>query len=325
MPELPEVETTRRGIVARLRGRRISRVAVRHWHLRWPVARQVQTRLPGRHIRDIARRAKYLLLETDAGTLIVHLGMSGRLRLVPPGEPPGPHDHLDLVVDDDLCLRLTDPRRFGAVLWCRGDVHRHRLLRELGPEPLEPEFDGDYLYRRSRNRRVAIKNFIMNARVVAGNREHLRQRGAAPGGSASAARRRADLPVPLPAPRGVHSAGAAGGDRGGGHHLARLRRRRRNAGALRVAAAGLRAGGRALPALPHAPAPAPHRPARDLVLPRLPALSDAHKHLSIAAMSSSTIHSLPSRENLMNPLPANLASSRWKVRVVTPPHVARTY
>ncbi len=168
MPELPEVETARRGIAPRLRGRRISRVEVREWRLRWPVSRQVTTRLPGQRVHDIARRAKYLLLETDAGTLILHLGMSGRLRLVPPGEPPGPHDHLDLVIEDDLCLRLTDPRRFGAALWCRGDARRHRLLRRLGPEPLEAGFDGDHLHRLARKRRVAVKNFIMNARVVAG-------------------------------------------------------------------------------------------------------------------------------------------------------------
>ena len=168
MPELPEVETTRRGITPRLLGRRISRVEVREWRLRWPISRQVLTRLPGRRVQDIGRRAKYLLLETDAGTLILHLGMSGRLQLVPPDRSPGPHDHLDLVVEDDICLRLTDPRRFGAALWCRGDVGRHWLLCGLGPEPLEPGFDGDYLYRHSRKRRVAIKNFIMNARVVAG-------------------------------------------------------------------------------------------------------------------------------------------------------------
>ena len=168
MPELPEVETTRRGIAPRLLGRRISRVEVREWRLRWPISRQVLTRLPGQRVQDIGRRAKYLLLETAAGTLILHLGMSGRLQLVPPERPPGPHDHLDLVVEDDICLRLTDPRRFGAALWCRGDTHRHRLLRGLGPEPLEPGFDGDYLYRHSRKRRVAVKNFIMNARVVAG-------------------------------------------------------------------------------------------------------------------------------------------------------------
>ena len=168
MPELPEVETTRRGIAPPLLGRRIVRVEVRHWHLRWPISRQVLTQAPGQRIRDISRRAKYLLLETEGGTLILHLGMSGRLQLVPPARPPGPHDHLDLIAEGEVCLRFTDPRRFGAALWCRGDAHRHRLLRGLGPEPLEAGFDGDYLYRRARTRRVAIKNFLINAQVVAG-------------------------------------------------------------------------------------------------------------------------------------------------------------
>ena len=168
MPELPEVETARRGVSGRLRGRRISRVEVREWRLRWPISRQVPARLPGQIVQDVGRRAKYLLLRTKAGTLILHLGMSGRLQLVPPGRPAGPHDHLDLVIEDEVCLRLTDPRRFGAALWCEGDVHCHRLLRGLGPEPLEAGFDGDYLYRQARTRRVAVKNFIMNARVVAG-------------------------------------------------------------------------------------------------------------------------------------------------------------
>ncbi len=168
MPELPEVETTRRGIAPWLLGRRVSRVEVRRWRLRWPISRQVLTRLPGQRIQDVGRRAKYLLLGAETGTLILHLGMSGRLQLVPPDRPPGRHDHLDLVVEDDTCLRLGDPRRFGAALWCRGDVNRHWLLRELGPEPLDSDFDGDHLYRHSRRRRVAVKNFIMNTRVVAG-------------------------------------------------------------------------------------------------------------------------------------------------------------
>ena len=168
MPELPEVETTRRGIAPHLLGRRIVQVEIRQWRLRWPISRQVQTRLPDQRIQDIARRAKYLLLKTDAGTLILHLGMSGRLQLVPCGRTPGPHDHLDLVTEDAICLRLSDPRRFGAALWCAGDVSHHWLLRSLGPEPLEPGFDGEYLYRHARRRRVAVKNFIMNARVVAG-------------------------------------------------------------------------------------------------------------------------------------------------------------
>ena len=168
MPELPEVETTRRGIAPQLLGRQIVQVEVRQWRLRWPISRQVQTRLPGERIQDVARRAKYLLLKTDAGTLILHLGMSGRLQLVPCGCTPGRHDHLDLVTEDAICLRLSDPRRFGAALWCSGDVDRHWLLRDLGPEPLEPGFDGEYLYRHAHRRRVAVKNFIMNARVVAG-------------------------------------------------------------------------------------------------------------------------------------------------------------
>ena len=168
MPELPEVETTRRGISPHLLGRRIESVEVRQWRLRWPISTQVKTRLPGQRIRDIARRAKYLLLETDAGTLILHLGMSGHLQIVPRGRAPGPHDHLDLVTEDAVCLRLCDPRRFGAALWCRGDACRHWLLRGLGPEPLEAGFDGEHLYRHARKRRVAVKNYIMDARVVAG-------------------------------------------------------------------------------------------------------------------------------------------------------------
>ena len=168
MPELPEVETTRRGIAPQLLGRRIVRVEVRQWRLRWPISRQVRTHLPGRRILNVARRAKYLLLETGAGTLILHLGMSGRLLLVPHDCTPGPHDHLDLVTEDAACLRLRDPRRFGAALWCDGDAGRHWLLRDLGPEPLEPGFDGEYLYRHARKRRTTVKNFLMNARVVAG-------------------------------------------------------------------------------------------------------------------------------------------------------------
>ena len=293
MPELPEVETTRRGIAPRLLGRRISRVEVREWRLRWPISRQVLTRLPGRRVQDIGRRAKYLLLETDEGTLILHLGMSGRLQLVPPDRPPGPHDHLDLVVEDDLCLRLTDPRRFGAALWCRGDAHRHRLLRGLGPEPLEPGFDGDYLYRHSRKRRVAVKNFIMNARLVAGIGniyacEALHLAGVHP---SRAAGRIAH--VRYRAPRRVHPPRARRGDCRGRDHAARLRRRRRQPGLLRTAATGLRARGRALRPLPGATAPTPHRPARDLVLPRLPALRGISQYLSIAETSSSTINSLP--------------------------------
>ncbi len=168
MPELPEVETTRRGIEPHVKGRRVTGVVVRQRRLRWPVPRALERALPGQVIRAVERRAKYLLLVTDAGTAIVHLGMSGSLRLVPADSAPGPHDHVDLVLDDGNCLRLTDPRRFGALLWTRTDPTRHRLLRDLGPEPFDAAFDGAWLYRRSRGRRVAVKSFLMDSHTVAG-------------------------------------------------------------------------------------------------------------------------------------------------------------
>ena len=168
MPELPEVETTRRGIEPRLLERRITAVTVRQRQLRWPVSRELTTRVPGSRIKRVSRRAKYLLIETTAGTVLLHLGMSGSLQLVPADRPAQKHDHLDLVTDEGLCLRFTDPRRFGAALWCGTDAGRHRLLRDLGPEPLGNAFDGDHLRARAQGRRVAVKNFIMDAKVVVG-------------------------------------------------------------------------------------------------------------------------------------------------------------
>ncbi len=168
MPELPEVETTRRGIAPHVEGRRVTKVVVRQRRLRWPVPRALQRELTGQTVRSVGRRAKYLLLGTDAGTAILHLGMSGSLRLVPADSPPGPHDHVDLVLDDGNCLRLTDPRRFGALLWTRADPARHPLLRDLGPEPFDAAFNGAYLYRRARGRRLAVKNFLMDSHIVAG-------------------------------------------------------------------------------------------------------------------------------------------------------------
>ena len=168
MPELPEVETTRRGLEPHLTGRRIARVAVRHRGLRWKVRADLPRLLIGRTIRRLDRRSKYLLIECDGGWLIVHLGMSGSLRVVPADLPPGKHDHIDIVLDSGKALRLTDPRRFGAVLWCEGDVAQHELLRGLGPEPLGSEFDGGYLYRATRRRSAAIKLVIMDSHVVVG-------------------------------------------------------------------------------------------------------------------------------------------------------------
>jgi formamidopyrimidine-DNA glycosylase len=168
MPELPEVETTRRGIGAHAIGRRVASVIVRERRLRYPVPRALQNELAGHAIDAIERRGKYLLLVSKAGTVIVHLGMSGSLRVVPASTPPTAHDHLDIVFTDGRCLRLRDPRRFGCVLWTRGDPRHHRLLRDLGPEPLSDEFSGDVLYRVSRSRRCAVKSLLMDSHIVVG-------------------------------------------------------------------------------------------------------------------------------------------------------------
>jgi formamidopyrimidine-DNA glycosylase len=167
MPELPEVEITRRGIEPHLARRRITRVVVRHRGLRWPVPRNLGALLGGARIRSVGRRAKYLLLDCGKGTLILHLGMSGSLRIVPATEAPGPHDHFDLGVGA-VCVRLRDPRRFGAVLWHTGDPARHPLLARLGVEPLSSEFTGRVLHAASRGRRIAVKQLLMDHRVVVG-------------------------------------------------------------------------------------------------------------------------------------------------------------
>jgi formamidopyrimidine-DNA glycosylase len=166
MPELPEVEVTRRGLAPQLTGRAISGVAVREPRLRWPVPAEVR-RLAGRTVRGVHRRAKYLLLDCGDGHLIMHLGMSGSLRLVAPGTPPGKHDHFDLVLGDRV-LRLRDPRRFGAVLWATGDVATHPLLAHLGVEPLSAALDAEKLYALKRRHRAAIKLFLMDARRIVG-------------------------------------------------------------------------------------------------------------------------------------------------------------
>ncbi|HEB59087.1 MAG TPA: bifunctional DNA-formamidopyrimidine glycosylase/DNA-(apurinic or apyrimidinic site) lyase [Gammaproteobacteria bacterium] len=168
MPELPEVETTRRGIASLLEGRRVTGVVVRQRKLRQAVPARLNASLRDRSIEAVTRRGKYLLLRFAHGTLLMHLGMSGSLRVLPADTPPQKHDHVDLVLDDGQCLRLRDPRRFGLVLWTREPVEQHPLLAKLGPEPLAREFDADYLASRARGRRVAIKNLIMNSQVVVG-------------------------------------------------------------------------------------------------------------------------------------------------------------
>ena len=167
MPELPEVEITRRGIEPFLTGRTLTGAIVRHRGLRWPVPRALHAALAGERVRAVRRRGKYLIIECDHGALIMHLGMSGSLRVLPAGEAPGPYDHFDLCIGEKV-LRLRDPRRFGAVIWWRGDADAHPLLAGLGIEPLSDAFDGDALYRATRGRRTSIKQLLMDARIVAG-------------------------------------------------------------------------------------------------------------------------------------------------------------
>lgn len=168
MPELPEVETTRRGIERHLRGRRVSAVRVRERRLRRPVPRQLERELPGQVIEGVERRGKYLLLRTATGSVLIHLGMSGSLRIVAPELPAQKHDHVDILCAGGVCLRFRDPRRFGLMLWVKGDPNRHALLRGIGPEPLGAEFSGAYLHAAARGRRTAVKPFIMDAGIVAG-------------------------------------------------------------------------------------------------------------------------------------------------------------
>ena len=166
MPELPEVEVTRRGLLPHLSGRVISGVEIREPRLRWPVPPAVR-RLAGRTIRSIRRRGKYLLVDCGDGHLILHLGMSGSLRLLPPGTPAGKHDHFDLLLGDRI-LRLRDPRRFGAVLWTSGRVEAHPLLAHLGLEPLSRALHPERLHALTRARRTPIKLFLMDSRRIAG-------------------------------------------------------------------------------------------------------------------------------------------------------------
>lgn len=172
MPELPEVETTRLGLAPHLEGRRVRGVLLRRPDLRWPIPPEIVDDLPGQRIAAVRRRAKYLLLDTAAGSALLHLGMSGSLRVLPATTPAGPHDHVDVALsarrgEPKRVLRFNDPRRFGCLLWQPAGT-THPLLRGLGPEPLSSAFDGDALYRQSRGRRAPVKAFLMDQRVVVG-------------------------------------------------------------------------------------------------------------------------------------------------------------
>ncbi|MES9859147.1 MAG: bifunctional DNA-formamidopyrimidine glycosylase/DNA-(apurinic or apyrimidinic site) lyase [Sedimenticola sp.] len=167
MPELPEVETTCRGIAPHITGKTVTGVVVRNAALRQPIPKELSRELKGKVIRAVKRRAKYLLLETDTGTLLLHLGMSGSLRILPVESPAGIHDHFDLQFAD-CSLRLRDPRRFGLVLWTHAPAAEHPLICRLGPEPLSDAFDGDRFQQQAIKRRIPVKNFIMDGKVVVG-------------------------------------------------------------------------------------------------------------------------------------------------------------
>jgi formamidopyrimidine-DNA glycosylase len=168
MPELPEVETVRRGITPHVSGKTIQELVLRALKLRLVLDPQLCLYLPGQTIRKVSRRAKYLLLEMDQGGLLIHLGMTGVLRIVPAGTTENKHDHVDLIFTDGNCLRFTDPRRFGIFIYSPDDLLRHPLLKNLGPEPLDDSFQGDSLYRCSRGKAQPVKIFIMDQKNVVG-------------------------------------------------------------------------------------------------------------------------------------------------------------
>ncbi len=188
MPELPEVETTRLALIPLLEGRLVTGVTLRRPDLRWPIPAEVQALLPGQKVLGLRRRAKYLLLELAPGSAVLHLGMSGCLRVVPAATPAGRHDHVDIGLDSGQVIRFNDPRRFGCLLW-QPQGETHGLLQGLGPEPLSEGFNGDYLFERSRKRTASIKTFLMDQGIVVGVGniyavETLFRAGIAPGRSA---------------------------------------------------------------------------------------------------------------------------------------------
>ncbi|MBE0470541.1 MAG: bifunctional DNA-formamidopyrimidine glycosylase/DNA-(apurinic or apyrimidinic site) lyase [Methyloprofundus sp.] len=168
MPELPEVETTLRGISPHIKHQSVTQVIIRQPKLRWPIPSDLAERLEQQELKSLSRRAKYLLLHFDTGTLLIHLGMSGSLRVVADSTPAAKHDHVDIAFANHKAIRLTDPRRFGSVLWLGKDPFKHSLLSKLGPEPLSDNLTGEYLYAKSRDKKVNIKQFLMNQSIVTG-------------------------------------------------------------------------------------------------------------------------------------------------------------
>jgi formamidopyrimidine-DNA glycosylase len=168
MPELPEVETTRRGIQPHIEGKKLNSVIIRQHSLRWPIPTALPETIQQKLLKTVERRGKYLLFGFNHGHMIIHLGMSGSLRIVDPKEPHKKHDHVDFIFSGKTCLRFHDPRRFGAVLWTNEILENHKLLSHLGPEPLSAEFNAEYLFDKSRKRKKDIKSFIMDSKIVVG-------------------------------------------------------------------------------------------------------------------------------------------------------------
>jgi len=168
MPELPEVETSRRGIEPYLLKKKIKKITIRQHKLRWPIPKNLPNLATGKIIRAVSRRAKYIYLELDNGTIIIHLGMSGSLRICNDKTPAEKHDHIDIQVSSNKILRLRDPRKFGCVLWAKDSVDEHKLIKPLGPEPLDDTFTAHYLQDKAKKRQCSIKAFIMNSHIVVG-------------------------------------------------------------------------------------------------------------------------------------------------------------
>ena len=168
MPELPEVETCRSGIEPHILNQIIKDIVIRQHKLRWPIPKKLPEYATKQRIKAVTRRGKYLLINLETGTIIIHLGMSGSIRICNPSTPAGKHDHIDIICDNNKAIRLTDPRKFGCVLWTKNDPLTHKLLNKLGPEPLDSEFNDDMLYNASRKRTCSIKSYIMNSHIVVG-------------------------------------------------------------------------------------------------------------------------------------------------------------
>ncbi|MGC1182936.1 bifunctional DNA-formamidopyrimidine glycosylase/DNA-(apurinic or apyrimidinic site) lyase [Legionella sp.] len=168
MPELPEVETTKQGIKPHLEGQIIQEITVRNFNFRIPVANNIAELCFGKKIVALTRRAKYILIQLSQGHLLIHLGMSGHLRIAPKHSIPQKHDHITLTLSNDQLLQFYDPRRFGMFIYIDDNPHQHPLLAHLGPEPLSEEFSGDYFYHRAKNKNKPIKSFIMDNKVVVG-------------------------------------------------------------------------------------------------------------------------------------------------------------